>query len=80
MINKLSFSDETELSISYSLISTPYFSPKYFIASMYVILSTSLKNSIASPPFPVLKHLNICFDGDTKKEGVFSEVKGLNAL
>ena len=47
---------------------------------MYERPSINIKNSIASPPFPVLKHLNICLAGETKNEGVFSEEKGLKAL
>ena len=71
--------DFEEVPFSYSS-SIPFFSANILIASGKSTFSISIIKLNTPPPIPHPKHLNICFDGETKKEGVFSEVKGLNAL
>src|SRR5690606_29645315 len=48
------------------------------MASGYVKCSCSIKNVTTFPPFPELKSFQICFTGETIKDGDFSSAKGLN--
>src|SRR6056297_1766022 len=45
-------------------------------ASTKLTPSISIIKVITSPPLPELKQCQICFSGDTIKEGVFSRLKG----
>ena len=48
------------------------------MASGYVKCSCSIKKVTAFPPFPEEKSFQICFTGDTIKDGDFSFTKGDN--
>src|SRR6056297_776238 len=45
-------------------------------ASTKLTPSISIIKVITSPPLPELKQCQICFSGDTIKDGVFSRLKG----
>lgn len=48
------------------------------MASGYEKCSCSIRKATAFPPFPELKSFQICFTGETMKEGERSSEKGLS--
>src|SRR6056297_1447688 len=66
---------ETTLGSSFFKV-TPALGAKMRKASTKLTPSISIIKVITSPPLPELKQCQICFSGDTIKDGVFSRLKG----